>query len=106
MAHGQINYSEVDAIQVSMAKYLECPDCGFVFKAPIADIKLTHLGFTFPGLGLVRCPECKEEKRRREYRIVQESDSTMEPAPISDNVEIQKMTAENDSVDDPNLGNR
>lgn len=57
-----------------MVKYLECPDCGFVFKAPLMDIKFTHLGYNLPGLGLVKCPECKVEKRRKHYKQATEAD--------------------------------
>jgi hypothetical protein len=55
-------------------KYFECPNFGFVFEAPAMDIKFSHTGVTFPGFGLVKCPQCKEEKRRKYYKIVPESD--------------------------------
>lgn len=57
-----------------MVKYLECPKCGFVFKAPAMDLKYTGIGWTVPGLGLVKCPECKEKDRRKKYKQVQEAD--------------------------------
>ena len=79
-----------------MAKYLECPDCGFIFKAPVADIKFTHIGFTFPGLGLVRCPECKGEKRRKYYRKVQESDPSNNSAHIADKEVMPNLTSGDD----------
>lgn len=81
-----------------MAKYLECPDCGFVFKAPLADLKFTHLGFTFPGLGIVRCPECKEEKRRKEYRQLLESDLAKDPTLRSNSVIGSNRGSEEDTV--------
>lgn len=49
-----------------MTKYLECPDCHYVFKSPKVDLKYT-IGYTIPGLGLVECPKCKTKARRKNY---------------------------------------
>lgn len=66
----------------------------------VADIKLTHLGLTFPGFGLVKCPDCKEEKRRKEYKQVQDSDLAKDSAHSTDNKEGQNPTSEMDPIGD------
>lgn len=84
-----------------MVKYLECPNCGFVFKAPIMDIKFTHLGWTIPGTGLVKCPNCKEEKRRKFYKKATESDLTRNST-AQDSADPVKATSksETDMIED------
>lgn len=54
-----------------MTKYLECSKCGHIFKAPKMDEKYT-IGYTIPGLGLVKCPGCGERTRRKNYKALQE----------------------------------
>ena len=71
-----------------MEKYFECPNFGFVFEAPAMDIKFSHTGVTFPGFGLVKCPQCKEEKRRKYYKIVPESDLAKKPQTIQSPLQI------------------
>jgi hypothetical protein len=55
----------------NMRKKITCPDCGAEFNSPYMDWKNDHLGLTIPGLGIVRCPECKVEHRRSEFLPVE-----------------------------------
>lgn len=55
-----------------MKKYLECPKCGHYFKKPVMDQSYIGFGLAFPGLGLVRCPNCREKARRNKYRVLDE----------------------------------
>lgn len=87
-------------MMISLAKYLECPNCGFVFKAPVMDMKFSHLGWTVPGLGLVRCPECKEEKRRKFYKQASESDLSKNPSPDAVEPAKAKPQSETDLLED------
>lgn len=48
-------------------RWLKCPDCGEVFKAPTMDQKSSGLGFNPPGLGKVQCPKCGQRRGRRDY---------------------------------------
>jgi predicted Zn finger-like uncharacterized protein len=48
-------------------KMLKCPECGTVFKAPMVDNKRSGLGFTFPYVGVVKCPKCGQSRSRRDY---------------------------------------
>lgn len=61
-----------------MAKYIKCPNCGHVFKSPAMDNKRFGLGFTIPGMGVVRCPECKTDQGRRKYTVVTEQEAEVE----------------------------
>ncbi len=84
-----------------MVKYLECPNCGFVFKAPVMDLKFTKLGVTFPGTGIVRCPECKQEKRRKHYAVVPESDLAKNAtSKANDGTAQTKPAAESDLIEE------
>lgn len=81
-----------------MPKFIKCPECGHVFKRPVVDRKFTGLGFSPPGMGVLRCPECKFEKRRKYFPIVGEGDtpppSTPEaPKPI-------KQTSQADDIEE------
>lgn len=60
-----------------MAKFIKCPDCGHVFKSPAVDIKRIGFGFTVPGLGVIRCPECKTEKRRKLFPLSTEEEANV-----------------------------
>jgi ribosomal protein S27AE len=40
-------------------KYLKCPECGFIFVAPLTDKKRTGFGFSTPGRRVVDFPNCK-----------------------------------------------
>jgi uncharacterized C2H2 Zn-finger protein len=46
---------------------LKCPECGTVFKGPMADNKRSGLGSTFPYTGVVKCPKCGQSRGRRDY---------------------------------------
>lgn len=83
-----------------MVKYLECPNCSFVFKAPAMDLKFAGLGWTVPGLGVVKCPQCKESKRRKYYKVVQESDLARNAVVKEDETVMAKPTAEKDLIED------
>ncbi len=83
-----------------MVKYLSCPNCGFVFKAPLMDMKFSHLGWTIPGTGVVRCPQCKEEKMRRHYKKAQESDLSKNSATNADETTETKPASEPDLIED------
>jgi uncharacterized C2H2 Zn-finger protein len=48
-------------------KQLKCPECGTVFKGPMADNKRSGLGWTFPYLGTIKCPKCGQSRSRRDY---------------------------------------
>jgi uncharacterized C2H2 Zn-finger protein len=85
---------------ISMVKFLECPNCGFVFKAPVMDLKFTHLGWTIPGAGVVRCPQCKEEKRRKHYKLAQETDLSKNPASDSGVTAKAKPATESELVEE------
>lgn len=52
---------------IPMKKMIVCPDCGAEFKSPLMDLKFDHLGWTVPGLGVVKCPECGKDHRRNDY---------------------------------------
>ena len=53
---------------LNRGKWLKCPDCGEVFKAPALDQKSSGLGFNPPGLGKVQCPKCGQTRARRDYQ--------------------------------------
>lgn len=57
-----------------MVKYLKCPECSFVFVAPLTDKKRIGFGFSPPGWGVVECPSCKGDKARRFYNEVSEEE--------------------------------
>ena len=63
-------------VLVGKGKRLKCPSCGTVFTAPAMDLKRTGLGWTFPYLGRVKCPECGKSRSRRDYQ-------KSEPQPIA-----------------------
>ncbi|MCL4343695.1 MAG: hypothetical protein JRN26_03440 [Nitrososphaerota archaeon] len=50
--------------------WLKCPECGEVFLAPVGDEKITGLGWTFAGMGAVKCPKCGIKRPRRDYERV------------------------------------
>lgn len=54
-----------------MAKMIVCPDCGEEFKRPLMDLKYSGLGWTIPGLGLIKCPHCGEEHRRSDFALAE-----------------------------------
>ena len=83
-----------------MVKFLECPNCGFVFKAPIMDMKFSHLGWTIPGTGVVRCPQCREEKRRKHYKKAQESQLANNATAKAHEDVASKPAAEPDLIED------
>lgn len=62
-----------------MSKFIKCPNCGHVFKSPAVDIKTFGFGFTFPGLGVIRCPDCKEEKRRKYFPVATDGEIAEPP---------------------------
>lgn len=37
------------------------------------DEKILGFGLTIPGLGVIKCPECKQKKRRKYFKVVDES---------------------------------
>jgi predicted RNA-binding Zn-ribbon protein involved in translation (DUF1610 family) len=51
-------------------KWLKCPDCGEVFKAPMVDQRFSGVGLNPPYLGRVKCPKCGQMRSRRSYPIV------------------------------------
>jgi predicted RNA-binding Zn-ribbon protein involved in translation (DUF1610 family) len=51
-------------------KWLKCPDCGEVFKAPMVDQRFTGVGVNPPYLGRVKCPKCGQMRSRRDYQSV------------------------------------
>ncbi len=48
-------------------KWLRCPDCGEVFKAPASDMKTVGFGPVPAGVGVVACPKCGQTRRRGNY---------------------------------------
>jgi predicted RNA-binding Zn-ribbon protein involved in translation (DUF1610 family) len=48
-------------------KWLKCPDCGEVFKAPATDQRSLGVGVSPPYLGKVKCPKCGQVRSRRDY---------------------------------------
>lgn len=58
-----------------MVKFIKCPDCGHVFKSPAADMKRFGYGFTIPGLGVIKCPSCNVEKKRKLFPISTEEEA-------------------------------
>lgn len=52
---------------LNRGKWLKCPDCGEVFKAPAMDQRSMGVGFSPPGLGRVKCPKCGQMRARRDY---------------------------------------
>ncbi len=59
---------------IRMAKFLKCPNCSFVFRAPMMDKKILGFGFSPPGWGVVECPNCKQDKARQFYIVVLEEE--------------------------------
>ena len=57
-------------VLLNRGKWLKCPDCGNVFKAPAMDERYTGIGLSPPGLGRVTCPKCGEKRSRRDYQSV------------------------------------
>jgi len=55
---------------LTRGKWLKCPDCGEVFKAPMVDQRYTGVGFNPPYLGRVKCPKCGQMRSRRDYQSV------------------------------------
>ena len=53
---------------LTRGKWLKCPDCGEVFKAPMMDQRYTGIGLSPPGLGRVKCPKCGQMRSRRDYQ--------------------------------------
>ena len=58
-------------VLLNRGKWLKCPDCGEVFKAPAMDQRYTGIGLSPPGLGRVKCPKCGELRSRRDYQKAQ-----------------------------------
>jgi predicted RNA-binding Zn-ribbon protein involved in translation (DUF1610 family) len=55
---------------LTRGKWLKCPDCGQVFKAPMYDQRMTGIGVNPPYLGKVKCPKCGQLRSRRDYQSV------------------------------------
>ena len=55
---------------LTRGKWLKCPDCGQVFKAPMVDQRRTGIGVNPPYLGRVKCPKCGQMRSRRDYQSV------------------------------------
>jgi len=49
-------------------KWLKCPDCGEVFKAPAFDQRSLGVGVSPPYLGTLSCPKCRQTRSRRDYQ--------------------------------------
>jgi len=55
---------------LARGKWLKCPQCGEVFKAPMVDQRRTGIGVNPPYLGRVKCPKCGQMRSRRDYQSV------------------------------------
>ncbi len=82
-----------------MVKYIKCPNCGQVFKRPLMDRKFTGLGFNPPGLGVLRCPNCMEEKRRKYFEVVPEGEAQVVQQQVEGNHKVE-ATSEKDLIED------
>ncbi len=54
-----------------MKAKIVCPKCNFVFDRPRMDLKITGLGWTFPGLGVIKCPNCGYKAPRDEFSVAE-----------------------------------
>jgi uncharacterized C2H2 Zn-finger protein len=61
---------------INRGKRLKCPDCGYVFKAPLMDEKTIGVGWTFPYIGKIECPHCHAFHSRRDYPKVEKIETT------------------------------
>jgi predicted RNA-binding Zn-ribbon protein involved in translation (DUF1610 family) len=55
---------------LARGKWLKCPDCGNIFRAPMVDQRRTGIGVNPPYLGRVKCPKCGQMRSRRDYQSV------------------------------------
>lgn len=81
-----------------MAKFIVCPNCGKIFKSPAMDLKYIGLGWTVPGLGVVKCPNCGERKARKHYSVAQEAD--FQSQNVKSDVPKAAPTPEKDLISD------
>jgi uncharacterized C2H2 Zn-finger protein len=58
-------------VLLNRGKQLKCPDCDYVFNAPVMEQKITGLGLTFPYMGTIKCPKCNVKRSRRDYNKVE-----------------------------------
>lgn len=63
------------------------------------DRKYTGLGFNPPGLGVLRCPNCKEEKRRKYFEVVPEGEAGVIQQQAEANHKVE-ATPEKDLIED------
>lgn len=84
-----------------MPKFIKCPDCGYVFKRPLVDQKKrVTIGFSPPGLGVLICPNCKVEKRRKYFEVVPESEAgSVVQQQVASNHKVE-VTSEKDLIED------
>lgn len=67
---GLIVFSAVVIFLAGRTRWLKCPSCGNVFKAPSVDNRRPATGWTLPYMGTVKCPKCGESRPRRDYQTV------------------------------------
>lgn len=94
-----LNISECVIMLVIMVKYIKCPNCGHVFKRPLMDRKFSGLGFNPPGLGVLRCPNCQEEKRRKYFEVVPEGEAEATQVQAAPNHKVE-ASSEKDLIED------
>ena len=63
------------------------------------DRKFTGLGFNPPGLGVLRCPNCQEEKRRKYFEVVPEGETQVVQQQAESNHTV-KASSEKDLIED------
>ena len=61
----------VIGLLLSRGKQLKCPDCEYIFNAPIMEEKWSGLGWTFPYMGVIKCHKCGNKRSRRDYSKVE-----------------------------------
>jgi hypothetical protein len=62
-----IVFAAVVVMLAGRGKMLICPNCGNVFPPPYMDLKRHGIGWTFPRLGVVKCPKCGQTRPRKDY---------------------------------------
>ncbi|MDR0797615.1 MAG: hypothetical protein LBE70_02695 [Nitrososphaerota archaeon] len=58
-------------VLMNRGKQLKCPDCNHVCPPPALDQKYIGLGWSFPYMGAVICPNCGNKRLRRNYNKVE-----------------------------------
>ncbi len=84
-----------------MVKFLKCPKCGQGFKAPKMDLKFTGLGYSIPGLGVIKCPDCDYRDRRKRFIEISEEEMIQaQNESVSSSEPESKPKSESETLDE------